>query len=75
MEEPNKITNTSSHLDAGPMFISVKEAVKITGIGRNMMLEFAKMKGFPAIIKPHKIYIDIKELPVWLRKQYGRYKS
>lgn len=75
MEESNKITNTSSHLDAEPMFISVEEAVKLTGIGRNMMLEFAKIRGFPGIITTHKIRIDKNELPVWLKKHYGRYKN
>ena len=60
--------------DEVKMFISIKEAVKVTGIGRNTMLKLAKMRGFPAIITPHKICIDRKELPIWLRKNYGRYK-
>lgn len=57
------------------MFISIKEACAITGIGRNKMLEFAKMKGFPAIITSHKIQIDKEMLMPWLRKNYGRYKT
>ena len=72
--EIDKINNTLPEINEEQMRISVKEAVKITGIGRNTMLELAKLKGFPAIIKPKKIWIDKEELPVWLRKNYGRYK-
>lgn len=72
--EIDKINNTLPEINEEPMLISVKEAVKITGIGRNTMLELVKLKGFPAIIKPKKIWIDKEELPVWLRKNYGRYK-
>ena len=66
----NELTEISTHT----LYISVSEAVKLTGIGRNKMLKFAKMKGFPAIITPHKIQIDSQMLPIWLRKHYGNYK-
>lgn len=58
-----------------PLLISVKEACKLMNIGKNTMLKFVKMKGFPAIILPHKILIDKNELPVWIRENYGRYKN
>lgn len=70
----NQKDNIIPEINGETMFISVNEAVKITGIGRNTMLELVKLKGFPAFIKPKKIWIDKEELPVWLRKNYGRYK-
>ncbi len=57
-----------------PFLITVEEACKLTNIGRNTMLKFVKMKGFPAIILPHKILIDKSMLPVWISKNYGYYK-
>lgn len=57
-----------------PLLITVEEACKLTNIGRNTMLKFVKMKGFPAIILPHKILIDKSMLPVWISKNYGYYK-
>ena len=57
------------------ILITVKEACKYTQIGRNTMLKLAKMKGFPALIFPHKILIDKSMLPVWLRQNYGKYKN
>ena len=38
--------------------ITVDEAVKLLGVGRNTMLEFVKMDGFPAIRLKRKIIID-----------------
>ena len=61
--------------DDDPLLISTEAAVKLTGIGRNRLLKFAKQKGFPALIFPHKILIDKKQLPVWLKKNYGIYKD
>ena len=53
--------------------ISVDEAAKLLGIGRNLMLEFVKMEGFPAIRLKRKIIIDKEALPLWLSKNYGKY--
>lgn len=61
--------------DDDPLLISTEAAVKLTGIGRNRLLKFAKQKGFPALIFPHKILIDKKQLPIWLKKNYGIYKD
>ena len=57
------------------LLISIDEAIKLTGIGRNRLLKFVRQKGFPALIFPHKILIDKKQLPVWLKKNYGIYKD
>lgn len=57
-----------------PILIGITEAVKYTGIGRNRLLELAKVKGFPALIFPHKILIDKEALPDWIRRNYGTYK-
>ena len=72
METNNLNTYTNSN---EPLLISVKEACELTHIGRNTMLKLAKMKGFPALILPHKILIDKLGLPTWLRKNYGKYKG
>lgn len=61
--------------DDDPLLISTEAAVKLTGIGRNRLLKFAKQKGYPALIFPHKILIDKKQLPIWLQKNYGIYKD
>ncbi len=58
-----------------PLLITLKEAVKYTGIGRNTLLKLSKIKGFPALIFPHKILIDKLQLPIWLKQNYGKYKS
>ena len=53
--------------------ITVDEAEKMLGVGRNMMLEFVKMQGFPAIRLKRKILIDKEALPKWFANNYGRY--
>lgn len=53
--------------------ITVDEAAKMLGVGRNMMLEFVKMQGFPAIRLKRKILIDKEALPKWFANNYGRY--
>lgn len=57
------------------LLITVKEACNLTKIGRNRLLKFAKQRGFPALIFPHKILIDKNQLPIWLQKNYGIYKN
>lgn len=58
-----------------PILVNIETACNLTGIGRNRLLKFTKQKGFPALIFPHKILIDKKQLPVWLKKNYGIYKD
>lgn len=53
--------------------ITVDEAVKLLGVGRNTMLEFVKMDGFPAIRLKRKIIIDKEALPKWFSNNYGKY--
>lgn len=57
------------------LLIGVKEACKIVGIGRNTMYELIKMKGFPALIFPHKVLIDKNNLESWISKNYGIYRK
>lgn len=57
-----------------PFLITVEEACELTNLGRNTMLKLVKMKGFPAIILPHKILIDKSMLPIWISKNYGYYR-
>ena len=53
--------------------ITVNEAAQLLGVGRNTMLEFVKMEGFPAIRLKRKILIDRQALPEWFSKNYGKY--
>lgn len=53
--------------------ITVDEAAKLLGVGRNTMLEFVKMDGFPAIRLKRKIIIDKESLPKWFSNNYGKY--
>lgn len=53
--------------------ISVDEAAKMLNIGRNLMLEMAKMDGFPAMKFKRKIIINKLELPKWFANNYGKY--
>ena len=53
--------------------ITVNEAAKLLGVGRNTMLEFVKMNDFPAIRLKRKILIDNKALPIWFSNNYGKY--
>lgn len=53
--------------------ISVEEAAKLLGVGRNTMLDFVKMDGFPAIRLKRKIIIDKNALPIWFSNNYGKY--
>lgn len=57
------------------LLITVKEACRITNIGRNTMLKLVKLKGFPALIFKRKILIDKNELPNWIRKNYGKWNT
>lgn len=59
--------------DNNKISISVDEAAKILGVGRNTMLEFVKMDGFPAIRLKRKILIDKEALPKWFANSYGKY--
>ena len=49
--------------DALKLGITVDEARKMLGIGRNLMLQLVKVKGFPAIKFKKKIIINKELLP------------
>lgn len=59
--------------DNEKLSITVEEAAKLLGVGRNTMLEFVKMDGFPAIRLKRKIIIDKEALPKWFSNNYGKY--
>lgn len=59
--------------DNDKLTITVDEAAKMLGVGRNTMLEFVKMDGFPAIRLKRKIIIDKEALPRWFSNSYGKY--
>lgn len=45
--------------------ISIDEARKMLGLGRNLMLQLVKVKGFPAVRFKRKIIINKELLPKW----------
>ena len=53
--------------------ITVEEARKQLGIGRNLMLELVKVDGFPAIRFKRKIIINGNKLQEWFDQNYGKY--
>ena len=59
--------------DREKLSITEEEAAKLLGVGRNTMLEFVKMDGFPAIRLKRKIIIDKEALPKWFSNNYGKY--
>ena len=54
----NEICKSSKNIDENledePLLISIKDACKVVGVGRNTMLKLAKVKGFPALILPRQ---------------------
>lgn len=67
--------NTNDINSEEPLLINIKEACKLMNLGRNTMLKLVKLKGFPALILPRKILIDKNQLPIWISKNYGKYKN
>lgn len=55
------------------VFIKLKQACKMTNIGRNTMLGLSKMKGFPGLVSQNKILVDKNEIHNWLKKNYHKY--
>ena len=53
--------------------ISVDEAAKLLGIGRNLMLKLVTVKGFPAIRFKRKIIINKSKLQEWFNENAGVY--
>ena len=53
--------------------ITVDEARKQLGIGRNLMLKLVKLEGFPAIRFKRKIIINGNKLQEWFDQNYGKY--
>ena len=48
--------------------LTVDEARKMLGIGRNLMLQLVKVKGFPAVRFKRKIIINRELLPKWFEE-------
>ncbi len=53
--------------DKETIFIGIEEACKLTGIGRNTMLDLVKMDGCPAIkFKKRKISLNRQQFIEWV---------
>ncbi len=53
--------------------LTVDEARKMLGIGRNLMLQLVKVKDFPAVRFKRKIIINKELLPKWFKDNCGKY--
>lgn len=53
--------------------ISIDEARKMLGIGRNLMLELVKLDGFPAVKFKRKIIVNKEMLLKWFAENSGQY--
>ena len=51
--------------------LTVDEARKMLGIGRNLMLQLVKVEGFPAVRFKRKIIINKELLPKWFAENFG----
>lgn len=65
--------NDNNKLETLRFGITVDEARKQLGIGRNLMLKLVKVNGFPAIRFKRKIIINGNKLQEWFDKNYGQY--
>lgn len=54
------------------VFITLKEACELTGIGRNTMLKLTKLEGFPAIRFSRKTLIYKEDFCNWIKCNYGK---
>ena len=57
------------------IFVKLTKACQITGIGRNRMLKYSKMKGFPGLVSQHKILVEKNEIHNWLKKIHPKYAN
>ena len=55
------------------LLITIDEARQLLGIGRNLMLELVKVRGFPTIKFKRKILINKALLQEWLNNNNGKY--
>ncbi len=53
--------------------ITVQEAARLLGIGRNIMLELVTLQDFPAIRFKRKILINKAQLQNWLDNNSGKF--
>lgn len=53
--------------------ITVQEAARLLGIGRNIMLELVTLPDFPAIRFKRKILINKAQLQNWLDNNIGKF--
>lgn len=67
------VQKMETKIDTEKLGISVDEARKILGIGRNLMLELVKLDGFPAVRFKRKIIINKELLIKWFAENSGKY--
>ena len=60
-------------MDNEKLSLSVTEAAKLLGIGRNLMLKLVTVPGFPAIRFKKKIIINKNKLQQWFYENCGKY--
>ena len=67
------IQMNNDNFDIARFGISIDEARKQLGIGRNLMLKLVTVPGFPAIRFKRKIIINGAKLQEWFDNNYGTY--
>jgi len=58
--------------DFAPVTVSVKEAAKIMGIGKDVMYKLVKQPGFPCVKIGNKYVVRRSGLEEWLRVHQGK---
>lgn len=67
------VQKMETKIDTEKLGISVDEARKILGIGRNLMLELVRLDGFPAVRFKRKIIINKELMIKWFAENSGKY--
>lgn len=55
-----------------PEYISVRDASKLTGVGKDTLYKMAKQQGFPCIKIGSRFYIHRERILDWMKDHEGR---
>lgn len=58
--------------DFAPVCVSVKEAARIMGVGKDVMYKLVKQPGFPSVKIGNKYVVRRSGLEEWLRIHQGK---
>jgi len=69
----NSFSGSNIPVEINKIGITINEAAYMLGIGRNLMLDLARVKDFPAIRFKRKIIINKNDLITWFSNNYGKF--